>query len=89
MGAVGIAKLKCFVEAVLDEVNLGAVDQRQRAGIHDDLDAVLLEHDVVGAHFIRVVHHVSKPGTAGFLDTDAQTDTLATIVKIASDALCR
>ena len=44
---VGISKAKCFVEAFLDEVNLGAVDELQAFAVNNYLDSAGVEYDIV------------------------------------------
>ena len=46
-GDVGVSEAKCFVETFLDEIDLRAVDQPEAFGIHDHLDATLIEDYVI------------------------------------------
>src|SRR3546814_2216080 len=43
---VGVLEHELLVQALLEEVDAGAVDQRQAVGIDEDAHAVLLEHGV-------------------------------------------
>jgi hypothetical protein len=48
------------VEAFLHEVQLGAIQVDQALGIHDDLDAFLLEHLILGSQLIHELEHIGK-----------------------------
>src|SRR5688500_10176897 len=56
-----IAEAKCLVQALLHEVHFGAIDVVEAVAVDDDLDAVVLEHHVVGAHVVGIVHDIREP----------------------------
>src|SRR5687767_13757858 len=47
-----IAEAERLVQALLHEIHLGAIDVVEAVAVHDDLDAAVLEHHVVGADVI-------------------------------------
>src|SRR5262245_64518240 len=70
---VGVAELERFVEAVLDEVDLGAIDELQAVGGHHDFDASLLEHDVVLRHAVGVVDRIGPTIAAASAHADTES----------------
>src|SRR3546814_15088315 len=62
------------VQALLEEVDAGAVDQRQAVGIDEDAHAVLLEHGVAVTLLAGQVGPVAPARAAGALDAEAQAD---------------
>src|SRR5262245_29499513 len=73
---VGILEAKRLVQALLDEIDHGAVDVLQALGVDDHLDATVLEHDVLLTDLLGVVHDVGEAGAAGLLDSESQADAL-------------
>ena len=59
----GVLKLEGLIQALFDEIDHSAVDQRQAARVDDNLDAALLEHRIVRLDGIGIVDHVGKAGT--------------------------
>ena len=45
-GYIGVAEAKGLVEPFLDEVNLGAINERKAVFVHHNFDAVILEDDI-------------------------------------------
>src|SRR6476659_2608814 len=58
-GHVRIAEHELFVEPAFQEIDLGAVHQRQAVRVDQDAHAVLLEHAIVGALFAGEVDGVA------------------------------
>ncbi len=76
---VGIVELEALVEALLDEIQLGAIQMDQALGIDNDLDALLLEHLILIGQFINELKHVGQTGAAGGFDAEAQANALAPV----------
>src|SRR6056297_3304924 len=74
---IRVAELERFVQALFDEVHFRTVDVGEAVVVHDDLDAVVLEHVVAARDLVRVVDDVGEAGTAGLLHTEAQAQTPA------------
>src|SRR5690606_38568836 len=64
-GRVRIAEHERGIQALATEVDLGAVDERQRLAIDDEAQAVLVEHGVVGVDRLREVDRVAEARAAG------------------------
>src|SRR6478609_637929 len=79
---VGVVELEALVEAFTHEVELRAVDVRQALRVDQQLDAVVLEHDVFGRHVIDILQLVSQAGAAGGLHAQAHTDPLAPLGEV-------
>src|SRR3546814_3775817 len=71
---VGVLEHELLVQALLEEVDAGAVDQRQAVGIDEDAHAVLLEHGVAVTLLAGQVGQVAPARAAGALDAEAQAD---------------
>src|SRR5690606_31810857 len=80
---VRIAELERLVQPFLDEIDLGAVDERQALAVDDDLDVPVVEDDVVRVDLVRVVEVIGPPGAAGALDADSQTDAVSALLQVA------
>src|SRR5690606_12606181 len=52
---VRVTELEGLVQALLDEIDLGAVDQLEALAVHDDLHAAVVEDDVAGVDLVRVI----------------------------------
>jgi hypothetical protein len=74
---VRIAKTEGFVQTLLDEVHLGAINEPKTVSIYDDFDALIFEHHVLGFDVIGVIDHVRKTGAAGFLHPEAQAQAMS------------
>src|SRR5690606_38413905 len=74
---VRIPELERLVQPFLDEIHLGAVDQRQALAVDDDLDVTFVEDDVVGIDLVRVIELIGPPGAAGALHADTQADAVS------------
>src|SRR5690606_28058125 len=74
---VRIAEAKRFVQPLLHEIDLGAVDKAEALAIDDDFDPLILVHQIVRADLVGIVHDVGEAGTAGLLHAEAQADTVA------------
>src|SRR5215472_1471741 len=86
---VGVAEAKCLVEALLHEVDDGAVEEIEAPGIHEHPHAAVLEHCVAGLLRLGIVYDVGKPRAAGLADAQAQSDTRAPGREKALDAVSR
>jgi len=84
---VGVAEAEGLVQALLHEVDFGAVDVAEAGAIDDDLDALILEHDVVGGDLVGIVHDVGKTRAAGLLDRQAQAHAVAPAPEEGADAV--
>ena len=75
---------------VLDEVDLGAADELQRRLVDDELDAVPLEHHVLGLARVVEAEAVLKAGAAAARDGEAQ-EGVRQVFELAQyrDPLCR
>src|SRR5690606_6726485 len=71
---VGVLEHELFVQALLQEIDAGAVDQRQAVGVDQDRHAVLLEHGVAVAPFAGQVDQVAPARAARTLHAEAQAD---------------
>src|SRR5690606_12550226 len=80
---VRIPELERLVQSLLDEIHLGAVDERQALAVDDDLDVPVVEDDVVRVDLVRVVEVIGPPGAAGALDADSQTDAVSALLQVA------
>src|SRR5690606_36746760 len=86
---VRVAKLEGLVQALLDEIDLGAVDQLEAFGVDDDLHAAVFEHHIARVDLVRVVDQIRPARAAGALHADTQADALAALVEIALDPASR
>src|SRR5690242_8763703 len=75
-----------LVEALFDEIDRGAVDERQAVRIHEYLDALVLENEVPGLAVVGVVDDIGKPRAAGLAHAQAQSQSLASGGDEALDA---
>ena len=71
-GGVRVAEREGLAQAVLAEVDHGAVHQGQALGVDVDLHALLLEHRVALALFAGQVGHVTPAGAAGLGHAETQ-----------------
>src|SRR6188472_874061 len=74
---VGVMEAEGLVEALFDEVDRGAPDERQALWVHEHLHAPVFEHQVAGGRVVGVVHHVGKPRAAGLAHAEPQAQALA------------
>jgi protein-L-isoaspartate O-methyltransferase len=58
----------------VDVVDLGAPDIRGAEVVHDDLDTILLDHEVVSAAIVVERHAVLHPGAATAAYEDAESE---------------
>src|SRR5512138_432248 len=84
---VRIAESESLVQALLDEIDLGALEKVEAFAVHDDLDALILVDEIVRADFIGIVHDVHEAGTAGFLHAETQPETMASATEEGPDAI--
>ena len=78
----GILELEGLVEPLFDEIDHGAVDQRQARRIDHDFDAARLENRIAGTDLIRIIDHIRETRTAGLLDADTQADAGAALCQM-------
>src|ERR687885_394073 len=71
-GGVRVADLERGAHQILDEVDLGAVQEVERHIVDDDRDPAALEYVVVRVLRIVEAKPVLKPGTAAARHCDAQ-----------------
>src|SRR6185503_16396450 len=83
---VGVAELERLVEPVFDEVDLGAVDELQAIGRHDDLYPPLLEHDVALGHAVRVIDRIGPAVAAATPHSDAESHAATALLEIRAHA---
>src|SRR5687767_10312916 len=55
---VGITEAERLVQALADEIHLGAIEKGEALAVDDDLDAMVLEHQVGALHVIGIVDDV-------------------------------
>src|SRR3954465_10798004 len=79
---VRIVELEAFIEALAHEVEFRAVDVGKALRVDQQLDAVVLEHDVLRRYVIDVLQLVGQAGAAGGLHAQAHTHALATLGQI-------
>src|SRR5215472_14785865 len=84
---VGVAEAKCLVEALLHEVDDGAVEEAEARGVDEDPYPAVLEHRVAGLLRFGIVHHVGEARTAGLAHAEPQPDTRAPRGEKALDAI--
>jgi len=85
-GYVGISKAKCFIEAFLYEVDLGAVDELQAFAVNNHLDSACVENDIVVVQLVRIIDNVGKPVATGRSDANSQSNAAASVCEVAADA---
>src|SRR5690606_35610794 len=78
---VRVAKLEGLVQALLDEIDLGAVDEPEALVVDNDLDARIVEDDVVGVDGVGVIDDVSVAGAAGAPHAQAQAHAVAAFLQ--------
>ena len=66
---VRVVEAEGLVQALFDEVDRGAIDERQALGIDEHLDAVFFEnvvclYGIVGVVHVRQIEALGKPGDA-------------------------
>ena len=71
-GDVGIAKPEGLVQALLDEIHLGTVDQLEAFFVDDHGNAAILENPVFLCDLVGIIHDISEAVAAGLFDADAQ-----------------
>jgi hypothetical protein len=86
---IRIAQAEGFIDALLHKVDLCAVDELETPFINDDLDAAVLENDIIVVYLVGIIDDIGKSVATGFLDADTQTDAAAAIVEIVPDPLGR
>ena len=86
-GDVGIAKAKCFVKALFDEIDLGAVDQLQALLVYDHLYALVVKDHVVLVQLIGIIDNVGEAITSGRSDANTQANAATSVFEVIADAL--
>src|SRR5690606_5972072 len=86
---VRVAKLEGLVQAFLDEVDLGAVDEPEAFVVDDDLDARVVEDDVVVVDGVGVVDNVSVAGAARAPHAQTEADAMTAFLQVIPDPRCR
>src|SRR5690606_15027944 len=81
-----VAERELLVQALLQEVHLGAVDQRQAFGVDEDAHAVLLEDRVAGLFVPGEVDGVAPAGTPRAAHAEAQAQGPGVGSKVALHA---
>src|SRR5437763_6717628 len=71
-GGVRVLDLERGAHQILDEVDLGAVQEIERHVIDDDLNPVALEDEIIGVSLLVEGESVLKTGTAAARDRNAQ-----------------
>lgn len=87
---VRIIELETFIQTVPGKIQFSTIDIHKALRIDDNLNTMILEHDII---FIQLVHefeHVCHAGTARGTYTQAQAEPLATLIeKLAYSFRCR
>ena len=86
-GHIGVAEAKCLVEPFLDEVNLGAINERKAVFVHHNFDAVILENDIEIINLLCIIDDIGEAITAGFFDAQTQADAATPDVEMRPDSL--
>jgi len=86
---VWILETEGLIQAIFDEIDLGAVNELQCVGVDHDLHAPVLENDVIGAEFLGVIDNVGVAGAAGLGNTQPEPYACATRIQIFVDAASR
>src|SRR6267142_2082034 len=86
---LGVLELERLVQTLLHEIHQRSIDQRQAGPVDHHLDSARLEHRVLRADFVGIIHHVRKSGTSGFLDADPQADARASLFQMRTDPISR
>src|SRR5688572_24359289 len=73
---VGVSEAKRLVQALFDEIDDRAVDERETRRVDEHLDAAVFENDVVGLRLIGIVDDVSKARAARLAHAETQAQTL-------------
>ena len=84
---VRIAEAERLVQTLLHEIDLGAIDEAKTVAIYDDLDALILEHDVLSFDVVGVVHDVRKSRAAGLFHTEAQAQAVTPASEEITDTI--
>src|SRR4051812_20486935 len=80
---VRVVEAEALVEAFAHEVQLRAVDVGEAFGVHQELDAMVLEHHVLGRHIVDVLELVRQARAARGLDAEAHAHALTPFRKVA------
>ena len=86
---VGIAELEPLVQALTRVVQLSAINVGQAFGVNKHLDAMALEHLVLGDRIIHVLELVSHARTACGPDSKTQANAPAPLLKVFADVVSR
>src|SRR5690606_20901399 len=84
---VRIAEAEGLVQALLDEIDLGAVDQLEVLGGHEYLHVPVLEDDVVAADIVCIVNDISPARASCALHAQANARAPATPCQVILDPL--
>src|SRR5580704_1567949 len=71
-GGVRVTDLERGAHQILDEIDLGAIQQIERNVVDDDGDPVALEHPIVGVRLVIEAQSVLEARAAAARDRDAQ-----------------
>src|SRR5690606_22631438 len=80
---VRVAELEGLVQALLDEIHLGAVDQLETLAVDDDLHVAFVEDDVVRVDLVRVVDQIRPAGAARALHADPEAHAAPALLEVA------
>src|ERR1700676_2412525 len=84
-----VLELEGLIQALLDEINQSAVDQRQTQGIDHDFHAARFENRVFRMNFVRIIHDIGESRAAGLLDSDTQSDAGSALRQVRSNPISR
>src|SRR6202140_3299290 len=84
-----VLELEGLIQALLDEINQSAVDQRQTQGIDHDFHAARFENRIFRMNFVGIIHDIGESRAAGLLDSDTQSDTGSALRQVRSNPYSR
>src|ERR1700681_1706668 len=87
--AFWVLELEGLIQALLDEINQSAVDQRQTQGIDHHFHAARFENRIFRMNFVRIIHDIGESRAAGLLDSDTQSDAGSALRQVRSNPISR
>src|SRR5690606_17917062 len=84
---VGVAEAKGLVQALFDEIDLGAFEKSRALAVDDDFDSLVLENQIVRADLIGIVHDIGETGAPGLLHAKPEADTVTSTAEEGSHSV--
>src|ERR1700722_5323645 len=84
-----VLELEGLIQALLDEINQSAVDQRQTQGIDHDFHAARFENRIFRMNLLVIIHDIGESRAAGLLDSDTQSDAGSALRQVRSNPVSR